>query len=462
MANPEHLAILQKGVQAWNRWRSAHQGISPDLSNADLGGSNLLGAKRSGNGTFQRIRFVRINLSQANLSGANLRRANLMKAALDRAHLEGANLDGAAINEANLTQANLNRTTLIGADLNRVTLIAADLKGATLSGAKLTHAYLMGVALSHANLSNAFLRGANLDAADLVGANLCGADLVETNLNNGDLSGADLQDADVRFSQLCRCNLTRARLTGAKLYATARDDWIVEGAECRYVFWDECGTIRSPRDRDLTPGEFEQLYRALPTIEYVFHSGLSPIDLVAMNRVVEVIQEKYPTFGLNVDSISLRGLTPSVRFTVLLDEYRKAALAAIKKEYETRVKRLRAERDKYWDAITRAMEAPKRIKLIAAAPGSIVGNDGATINITQHVHHAVELQRVVSKQPQNSETFGKVAKHKVMDVIGGAIQDFAKGKVREAAAVIVDICKDLGPVIVNTAAYAFFKTYLGQ
>lgn len=32
MANPEHLAILEKGVQTWNEWRRHNPGVKPDLS----------------------------------------------------------------------------------------------------------------------------------------------------------------------------------------------------------------------------------------------------------------------------------------------------------------------------------------------------------------------------------------------------------------------------------------------
>ena len=36
MANPEHLEILKQGVETWNRWRSLHSDIKPNLSYADL------------------------------------------------------------------------------------------------------------------------------------------------------------------------------------------------------------------------------------------------------------------------------------------------------------------------------------------------------------------------------------------------------------------------------------------
>jgi len=47
-----------------------------------------------------------------------------------------------------------------------------------------------------------------------------------------------------------------------------------------------------------------------------------------------------------------------------------------------------------------------------------------------------------------------------MEIIGGALKDIAKGQVKEAAKTIFELGKELGPVIVNTAAYAFFKSML--
>jgi Pentapeptide repeats (8 copies) len=42
MANDEHVAILEKGVAAWNAWRDENADIpQPDLSRADLTEANL-------------------------------------------------------------------------------------------------------------------------------------------------------------------------------------------------------------------------------------------------------------------------------------------------------------------------------------------------------------------------------------------------------------------------------------
>jgi len=69
MANDKHVAMLKKGVDAWNAWRDENPGTRPDLSEA--------------------------NLREANLSGTNLRGANLREAGLSKANLSGADLSGA-------------------------------------------------------------------------------------------------------------------------------------------------------------------------------------------------------------------------------------------------------------------------------------------------------------------------------------------------------------------------------
>ncbi len=41
MANPEHLAKLKEGVEAWNKWRAENEGVRVDLSKAYLNGAKL-------------------------------------------------------------------------------------------------------------------------------------------------------------------------------------------------------------------------------------------------------------------------------------------------------------------------------------------------------------------------------------------------------------------------------------
>jgi hypothetical protein len=157
LANPEHLAILKRGVEVWNQWRN--RALDERVHIADL--------------------------RKADLSGMDLRRISLVNA-----HLHGVNLVDADLRFA---------------DLRNVILSNANLRGAKLSGAIMTHA-----GLDNADLSGAELFLTNLSGADLSGTRLMNAGFVRTNLDQVNLKGADLTDA-----RLNGAILTRADLSGA-------------------------------------------------------------------------------------------------------------------------------------------------------------------------------------------------------------------------------------------------------
>jgi uncharacterized protein YjbI with pentapeptide repeats len=221
MANPEHLAILKKGVEAWNQWRKEINPIMPDLSEADLNKANLIKAN-----LFVAL-LNRANLSEANLPGAylfganlseaDLSKANFTGADLSKANLTGANLSGANLSEADLSQAYLTGANLSRADLSKDNLSEADLSGANLSKAYLSKANFSGANLIEANLSGANLEGVDLTGADLSKANLSGADLVNAYISAANLAGANLEGADLRGANLSRAYLCEANLSNANL-----------------------------------------------------------------------------------------------------------------------------------------------------------------------------------------------------------------------------------------------------
>ena len=85
MANDEQVAILKKGVKAWNAWRGENISVRPNLVDAKLRGANLVGAN---------LRDA--NLTRADLTGAHLLQADLNRAILIEADLasRGATLGG--------------------------------------------------------------------------------------------------------------------------------------------------------------------------------------------------------------------------------------------------------------------------------------------------------------------------------------------------------------------------------
>jgi uncharacterized protein YjbI with pentapeptide repeats len=230
MPNEEHVALLKKGVDAWNAWRDGNRNIDPDLSRADLSKAELVDAHLGG-ANLGGANFSEADLTRANLARVYLCEANLVWANLGGAYLGGANLSGADLRHANLGDANFSHANLSGAKLGGALLHAADIRWASLSGADLSEANLGAARLLRANLSGANLRGAyvgeaNLSLANLRGANLGGADLSEANLSRADLGEADLSGANLNAATLVSTDLTGANLTGCRIYGISA--WSLE------------------------------------------------------------------------------------------------------------------------------------------------------------------------------------------------------------------------------------------
>jgi hypothetical protein len=140
MANPEHLDILKRGVNSWNKWMEENPAIYPDLEGADLREANLNEADLGG------AHLFRTNLVAANLGGAELRGANLI----------GADLDGANVRGADLNNATIGWTTFADNDLSAV------------KGLETVHHYAPStigidtIYKSKGNIPEAFLRGAGV------------------------------------------------------------------------------------------------------------------------------------------------------------------------------------------------------------------------------------------------------------------------------------------------------------
>jgi uncharacterized protein YjbI with pentapeptide repeats len=165
MANQEHVAIIKKGSDEWNRWREENPDVKPDLAWANLVGIDLSG----------------INLEDANMKLAFCKGSNLKGARLTRATLFGTNFEGAV-------------------------LPRADLEGATLEGAHLIKADLSGANLRGVNFKLANLQDAVLEGADLTGCTKLRVDQISTvkTLRNATLDPALLEQISNKHPELFR------------------------------------------------------------------------------------------------------------------------------------------------------------------------------------------------------------------------------------------------------------------
>ncbi len=306
MANQKHVDIIMQGVNRWNEWRKEIPiDEKPDLQGANLCEINLRGANLSN-----------VNFQDADLSGVNLQKTNL----------NGANLQSATLFEANLAFADLSPTTISG----------------VISG-----------------------MNTNLQKANLTRADLYKADLYLANFTKADLSYASLYEAN-----LIQANLSHANITGCYLYGARINDWVIDGIHCDYIFWDDMfmstkiyvargqasemtqweREYRIPKVRDFRPGEFEELYKQLPTFEYYFERGFTPLDPLIMDQIVQAINEQHPEIELRLDSFHSRG-QPHATFTVLHKDSIEEALKTITIGYETRLKVLEGQKEQLMQVV---------------------------------------------------------------------------------------------------------------
>lgn len=278
MANPEHLEMLRRGVDAWNAWRFDKESRrSPSaLKGADLRQADL-----------SKLVLSQVNLRAADLSGATLRKTRLIGADLRDANLTGADLTDANLTDANIETAGLSEANLDGADLRR----------ANLSGAFLTRA----------NLSDAELEEANLEGAYLEGARFVNSGLKRVNLTDAVCGRTVFGDVDLRTVQ----GLNTVRHTGPSIIGV--DTVYRSNAEIPAIFLRGGGApddfIRYVKSRLADPVDFYSCFISYSSLDSEFAEHLhgelqragvrcwfAPKDLKIGERFQDRIEESIRIF----------------------------------------------------------------------------------------------------------------------------------------------------------------------
>ncbi|OYD95158.1 hypothetical protein CDG77_10560 [Nostoc sp. 'Peltigera membranacea cyanobiont' 213] len=313
MANEEHLAILRKGREIWNRWREENPQVIPDLTKADLRG----------------MYFGMFNLDYVDMQGAEI----VGDSDLDEPDENGyGKLQGYNPSSADFTQASLRRANLSGLSFSNLddSYPERDPKSVDLRGADLIEANLCGAYISGARLGELIIESSNWHLAEVLiepyryerreiptklkGANLARACLDNVNLNNLDLSGANLTEASLIETQALGTDFKNATFTGACI-----QDWNInsttklEGVKSDYVYlkldWSEERKYylseRRPSNGNFAPGEFTKLFqKAQETVDLIFNNG---IDWDAFAYSFKKLEIENQGAQLDVQSIEKKG-----------------------------------------------------------------------------------------------------------------------------------------------------------
>lgn len=265
MADQSHLDVLDKGVEAWNRWRKEEPSVTPDLRDAQLSGRKL----------------QKIDLSRGKW------RANLIGA-----QLAGADLTDAILNDASLNRAQLEHALLVGAHLRDAELLNTTLQFADLSGADCTDANMFG---------------ANMSLAKLVGTNFQGATLQNASLYRSDLTRANLADADLFAVNLTGAIVDNTVFTRCKVFGVSA--WALEGTPKNQQELDISG-IEEPSITvdDLEVAQFIYLLLNNEKIRHVIDTITSKVVLI----LGAFSDKRKPTLDRLRHELRQRNLTPVV------------------------------------------------------------------------------------------------------------------------------------------------------
>lgn len=204
MADNEHVAILNRGVEEWNSWIRKNPSIKPNLNGADLSGRELVG----------------ILLGQA-----DLRNCNLDGTILSHAHFNCTDLSGSTIRNGALLGANFLKATMRGVDLSgaqaTASFVWADLTTAVLRGANLHQANFDFTLMNGADFSSAIANQASFYRSQLIDSRFVNTALSFSNFAEANLTNADLTNADLRAANLVHAQLDSANLTGAHVYGVS-------------------------------------------------------------------------------------------------------------------------------------------------------------------------------------------------------------------------------------------------
>jgi hypothetical protein len=183
MANPDHVAKLKEGAEAWNEWRDSTD-VEPDLRNANLSRREFIGYRfekvRLDSATIHDVRFVNCYFAKGSFHGAFA-----ADAIFEESYVESCDFGGATLTGARFAFTIAREANFADVDLSWAYFDTCDLERANFGKAR----------LSRTTFSNVSLR--SVDGLDSVVKGLPISVGLETFFNSGGLPSSLLQNAGV-------------------------------------------------------------------------------------------------------------------------------------------------------------------------------------------------------------------------------------------------------------------------
>ncbi|MCI0618913.1 hypothetical protein L0244_38565, partial [bacterium] len=203
---------------------------------------------------------------------------------------------------------------------------------------------------------------------------------------------------------------------------------------------------RQPENRNFEPGEFERLYRSIPTVEFVFEKGMKWMDALVMDWIADKAREEKPELELELLRIDREGYHPRATFAIASHEFKEAGERVIRADYEKAIQVLESQNrymiDHLFELSFHALSQPRK-----QITGPYFENIQVNITITQVIE---EVKRIIEEEPDG--TFKSKAKKKILETLEDALKDVTKDGLKEAGKKIFELAQnELVPLLPKIA-----------
>ncbi len=237
MANPEHVAKLKEGVDAWNEWRHFNEVKEPDLTELDFDefrddsecGLEMVDGKIS----FEFAEFQGVDFSRSVVKGVSFYRSELQESTFNNVMRSECSFDGAHLDSARFKDVNMQQTEMMTETAENIWIVESDLVECDFSVAAIKGGNFLRNKFHNCEFTGAIFISCNLKACSFIKSNLTNVSIIETNLKDSDFSYADLtwarfNDVDVtwiKFNKKTKCADTDVRgAIGSQLFKRYVED----------------------------------------------------------------------------------------------------------------------------------------------------------------------------------------------------------------------------------------------
>ena len=237
MANPEHVAKLKEGVEAWNDWRLFNEIEKPDLTELDFDEiRNEQECKLEivdGKISFEFAELQGVDFSRSVINDVSFYRSELQESTFNNVMISECSFDGAHLDRARFKDVNMQQTEMMTETAENIWIVNSELSECDFSVSLIKGCWFIRSNFINCKFTGTRFISGLLKTCLFKGSNFKNARMIETDLTGSDFSCADLtwtrfNDVDVtwiKFNKKTKCEDTDVRgAVGSQLFKRYVED----------------------------------------------------------------------------------------------------------------------------------------------------------------------------------------------------------------------------------------------